>query len=164
MPAVGDPILAEDLLHAVSGSVALAASSTTLQNVTGLSVSVPASTVYAFRGVFFASVASGTTEDIKYGFTFPTGAQLRAAGTGGTTGGVTGGSASDVNLQLSTFTSGTTTQAFGLSTSVTMVVFEGILTMSTTAGTFQVQAAQNTSGLNVVTVAASSYIMLTRIG
>lgn len=164
MPAVGDPILAEDLLFAQASSTPLATSSTTLQSITGLVVPVSANAVYIVSGALFASLASGTTEDIKYGFTFPTGATLRLGAQGGTTGGVSGGASTDLSIPFSGFTSGSSTFGFGLSTNVTTVMIAGILTMSSTAGNFQVQAAQNTSGANVVTVAASSYILLTRVG
>lgn len=160
MPSVGDPIMAHDLgVSAVlSGTVSLATNSTTLQDVTGMSVSVVAGKTYEVRGAFFASNAAGTAEDIKYGFTFPTGT-LRAGIVGGTSGGVSGSSATDMVLAFSAFTSGTTTIGVGLSTNVTVASVTGIYAC-TTSGTFQVQAAQNTSGANASSLAASSYIIL----
>lgn len=165
MPAVGERALAADLLFArLTGNVTLATSDTTLQDVTGLSVSVPANFIYVVDMVLGADVASGSTEDIKFGFTFPSGASLRVHGMGGTTAGVTGSTASDMNIQATDITSGSTTLAYGTSTAGTWVLLRGVLVMSSTAGTFQVQAAQNTSGANAARVRGNSYIMLTRVG
>lgn len=167
MPSVGDVIKASDLLFArLTSSFALTASNTTLEDVTGLSVSVPANTVYAVDCVLIGFNDAGTTEDIKYGFAFPTGATLRGAIIGGTTGGVSGSSASDMTIfsPSSGFTSGSTALPVGLSTSATVARVSAVLVMSSTAGTFKVQAAQATSGTNISRVQTASYIMLTRVG
>jgi hypothetical protein len=165
MPAVGDPILAEDLLFArLTSNFNLATSSTTLQNVTGLSVSVPANSVYVVEAVLLGINAAGTTEDIQYGFAYPSGGSLRAGAIGGTTAGVSGESATDVQLLGITMTSGSTTLRFGLSTTATTARINGVLSVGSTAGTFQLQAAQNTSGANVCTIQAQSYILLIRVG
>ena len=159
MVSVGDPIYAGDLPQlAISGSVNLDASSTTLQNVTGLSRPVTGGRTYQMRTVIYASNASGTTEDIKIGFSFPTGT-LRAGAQGGTSTGVSGTTASDMQLIFQSFTSGSTAISFGLSTNITTLEIVGIYAC-TTSGTFQVMAAQNTSGSNISSIAASSHLTL----
>lgn len=161
---VGDPILAEDFLSAfLTAGVNLNTSSTSLQNVTGLSVPVVANATYFVDFTPRHSIASGTTEDVQYGFTFPTGATLRMLRLGGTPAGVSAGNSTDMSVTHDVFTSGSTAAAFGASTTTTGAIIRGILTMSSTAGTFQVQASQATSGGNVVTVQIGSALLLTRI-
>lgn len=164
MPNAGDLIVAEDVVVArLTANVTLATSSTTLQDVTGLAAAALANEVYLVDMALFAQNAVGTTEDIKYGFTFPTGAALRLAAIGGTTGGVSGANATDMFIRVQDITSGSTTMAFGVDTLITYTHMTGILTMSSTAGSLQVQAAQNTSGANAVSVRTGSYVKLTRI-
>lgn len=164
MPAVGDPILAEDLLFArKTANQTLAGSSTALQDVTSLSVAVKASTVYVVECVFYHDLSSGTTEDVQYGWVFPSGSTLRMGAMGGTAAGVTGGTSTDINIQVKDITSGTTTQTFGASTTATGAVLRGVLVVGSTAGTFKVQAAQATSGVNTIRVLTNSHIVLTRV-
>ncbi len=158
---VGDPILAEDVLIArLSSSFALATSSTTLQDVTGLSVSVPASSIYIVD-VMIAFIANSSTPDIKIGFTFPS-ALLRLGAVGGSAIN-TSGVASDLSMAFGTFTSGSTVRTFAADTgTAATVIMRGILDIGT-AGTFQVQAAQNASSADTVTVQSASYLLLTRV-
>lgn len=160
----GDPILAEDVLVArLNANISLATGSTALQNVTGLGIAVPANTVYLVEMSLQVLNAAGTTEDIKFGATFPAGASLRLCAMGGSATGVAAGASTEMNVLVQNLVSGTTTFAFGASTSTTNVVLRGVLTMGSTAGTLQVQAAQNTSGANVSSVRVESYMLLTRI-
>lgn len=141
-----------------SADQTLTPSSTTLQNVSELSVSVSASTNYDFEAVFLYD--TGTTPDIKLAFTFPAGATL-SYGPGGYL-------ATGINFE-SFFTavhrqaSGTSFAVGGLGAgTVAGVHVQGTLIVSTTAGTFQVQAAQNTSNASDTIVKADSRIRLTK--
>lgn len=160
MPNAGDPILAEDVLTATLSST-VGFTNNTLANITGLSVAVTDGNTYRVEQVLYASNAAGTTEDIKCGFSFPTGT-LRLGVQGGTTGGVSGSTTTDMQLAFNAFTSGSTTISIGLSTSVTTIMFVGIYTC-TASGTFQSMAAQATNGANTTNVAASSHLILTRL-
>lgn len=160
---VGDPILAEDEAFAhLSSNFGLATGTTTLANVTGLVVPVVANAIYEVRCRFRHSNAAGTTEDVKYGFSFPTGSTMRMDAIGGTAGGVSGTTSTDMTLQSDAVTSGSTAFPFGASTSATSAYLDGILAVGSTAGNLQVMAAQNTSGANATSVLIFSYIVIER--
>lgn len=152
-----------NIYAALPSDFSLAASSTTMQNVTGLSVPVAANAIYWVDAVLAASNAAGTVEDINYGFSFPAGAALLAAGMGGTTGGVTGNNATDMFIPYGFATSGVGFCAFGASPTPSVAFVRGQLTTTGTAGTLQVMAAQNTSGVNVTKIHLGSRILLQRV-
>ena len=154
-----------DLYARVSADQALATSSTVLANVTDLVVSVEANATYTGFLIPAWVGASGVAEDIKFGATFPTGAtcDLTAAGPSTNLGAATA-VATDVEFvgRLSA-TSGTTVISYGASTNTVTGIIAITLVTSATAGSFQVQAAQNTSGVNAVTVKAGSKLILKRV-
>ncbi len=134
-------------------------SSTTLQNITELALPVAASTNYEFDAVIFYD--TGTTPDIKFAATFPSGAtftwgpaSLKFDGT-------------DFQSQFTAKhrqTAGTNTElaAAGLgSGTVVNIQLRGTLKVSTTAGTLQIQGAQNTSNASNTIVKADSWARLT---
>ena len=149
----------QDITARTTGDQNLTASSTTLQNVTELVVTPDIGQFYRITLNVLATLSSGTTEDIKFAVTFPAGATCVLVGiAGGTAGGVTAQVSTDMNIAGGALTSGTAFQAFGLSTSTVSITIMFTLFMSSTAGNFQVQAAQNTSGVNVVTVKTGSVL------
>lgn len=140
----------------------LTTSSTTLQDVTDLAVAVAANTTYEGLLIFATALSAGSTEDVKIGFTYPTGATLAFGGIGPATTVTATSGDGEFNYQSSS-TSGTTTIAYGVFTSRTVVIISFYLDMSSTAGTLQVQAAQNTSGANTVTVSSASRMIMWRV-
>lgn len=128
-------------------------SNSTMQNDDELLLTVAASTKYEFE--LYMAYNSGTTPDLKIGWTLPTGAtnlwhvdyfdtaaaaQKGQSSTVPTTGFAVGGFGSDL-----------------------YAVFAGTLNISTTAGTMQVQWAQNTLTASNSTVRAGSFLRLQKI-
>lgn len=146
----------------MSTTQALATSSTTLQDVTDLAASVTSDAKYEGLLVFACNLSSGSTEDVKVGFSFPTGAALSFGGVGPSTG-VTGTAGDGEFIYQATATSGTTTIAYGVLSSRTVAVVSFFLDTAATPGTLQVMAAQNTSGANTVTVSSASRLILWRV-
>lgn len=139
----------------------LTASSTTLQDVSGLVVAMTtgvSGAIYPFEAELFYDAA--TAADIKFAFTIPTGATMRwgliAAATGG---GASGdGTFATATASASAIAAG----GAGVATFLNARIW-GELTMSTNAGNFQLQAAQNTSDASVTTVAARSRLSMWRL-
>lgn len=137
----------------------LTVSSTTLQNVTGLSASVAANTTYVLDAVFLYD--TGTTPDIKFAFTFPSGATLSYAPDGYLSSGTNFESYHTGSYRQA---SGTAYAVAGLgSGTVVSSTVTGVLIVSSTAGTLQVQAAQNTSNASNTIVKADSWILLRKM-
>jgi hypothetical protein len=128
-------------------------SNSTMQNDDHMFLTVAASTKYEFE--LYVAYNSGTTPDLKIGWTVPTGAtnvyrvdyfdtsavaQKGQSSTVLTAGFAVGGFASDL-----------------------YAVFAGTLSISTTAGTFQIQWAQNTLTASNSTVRAGSFLRLQKI-
>lgn len=142
----------------------LATSSTTLANVTELFIALAANAEYEVLVVLSASVSSGSTEDIQYAFTFPAGATVDYFTHGPGTTATTSTVAPDMQtLSRIDAVSGTTAVAIGTTTSTAVSFIHMHVTTSTTAGTLQVQAAQNTSGGNTVKVNKGSYMVARRL-
>lgn len=177
VPAAGAKLRASTLsalvteirpISAIVGSdQALTTSSTTLQNVTDLVIAVAANCTYQIDLNIMATLAAGTTEDIKIAATFPAGATLHnLVSLGGSPAGVSTFLASDmfIGANASTSTSsGSAYATYGLSTSNTGSVNPLLLIMSSTAGNLQIQAAQNTSGTNAVTIKKGSLLVARRL-
>lgn len=173
IPAAGAPIRGSVLsaliteVRLIEASMtsdqALTASTTTLQNITSLVLACEANANYYGYAVLMAANASGTTEDVKYGFTFPTGATLtfNPIGPAVAVTAADGDGAFNAAVQA---TSGTTTRSIGAVGggvyTTTFIPFR--LTVGANAGNLQVQAAQNTSGLNVTTIRLHSRILMQR--
>lgn len=128
----------------------LSANSVTLQNVTGLSLAVAASKVY--RVQFTVIYDAGPTPDLKVGLTFP-------AGCTGTWFGSPSRNTADVNLNLIVADISATISTGGVASgTVLAATFTVVLHVSTTAGTLQVQAAQDVSNATAPIVKTDSYI------
>jgi hypothetical protein len=139
-------------------------SSTTLQNDNELVLAVSASATYVFRVWLLATDATDATGDIKFGFTFPTGAVCHFSGKGPHTLMASGGAFGDAEfIGRNTATSGSTVASYGLSSSVIGIELSGLLIVAGTAGNFQLQWAQNASDGNATTVQAGSYMTLERV-
>lgn len=145
----------------VSTDQTLTTSSTTLQNITDLVLSVAANTEYEGCAVVAAVNASGTTEDVKYGFTFPAGATLRYWPIGP----AVGITAAQGDGDFLTHDDGTTAAPFGaIGGGVrTHALFRLRLTTGANAGSLQMQAAQNVSGANAISIRLASYMKLTQV-
>ena len=142
----------------------LTASDTTLENVTGLVVALPANTIW--EGYLDAAwtLAAGAAEDIAFGFDFPTGAVCDAGGVGPHTAMAAGTAFGDGEfVRRLSMTAASTKITFGASTGVAGGTIQIAITVGNTAGNLQVMACQGTSGVNVVTVKAGSRLVLTRI-
>src|SRR5215472_12558663 len=132
-------------------------SSTTLVNDTQLSVAVAANAVY--RVELGMTYTADTAGDIKLGWTTPAGATIATAVTVGLS--LTAAAATDdVTVGASS------TPVFGGigagANAALQYIF--ILTTSSTAGTLQLQWAQNSSSATATTVNAGSYLIAQRIG
>jgi hypothetical protein len=128
-----------------NGGQTLTSSSIVLQNVTGITVTLPTAGRFGWRAVVMGS--SPSAADIKFAYTAPVGVTLRwgvvgyEAAAGSTfQGGVA--TASGTAIAIGTLGAGTNT----------MTVIEGEITMGGTGGTLQLQAAQNTSDPGVTAI------------
>ncbi|MDX2697018.1 hypothetical protein [Streptomyces ipomoeae] len=138
-------------------------SSTTLQNDNELVLAVSASATYFFRVWLMATDATDANGDIKFAFTFPTGAVCHFSGKGPHTLLASGAFGDGEYIARNTATSGSTVASYGLTTSVIGIELTGLLIVSGTAGNLQLQWAQNTSDANATTVQAGSFMTLERI-
>jgi hypothetical protein len=127
--------------------------SSTLQDDDFMALTVAASTKYEMR--LYVIYNSGTTPDFKLGWTLPTGATNTYRYDYFDTG------ASPQKLYSSTVP--TTGLAFGGIAADIYVLFTGTVSISTTAGTMQVQWAQNTPTVANTTVRAGSFLKLQKI-
>lgn len=142
----------------MSADQILTASSTVLQNVTGMSVAMPAAGSFGFRANLYYEAT--TVADIKFAFTFPAGVGMRWGGIGAAPGGAGTGDGS-----WTTAIASGTAIAFGgggLGT-VMRVQIEGDYVAGGTAGTLQLQAAQNTSEASVTTLKVLSKLEMWRM-
>jgi len=146
-------------------------SNATVADDTQITFSVDASATYEFHGM--CKYTGGTTGDFKMGFSYPTGSLGEWTGIGN---GTTVFSPNGTAIQSNTVSSSgymvrtestdiAATRAYGgISTSDEYCVqFRGILRVSTTAGTFALQWAQNNSEAVATTLYADSYIVLTKV-
>jgi len=123
--------------------------STTLVNVPNFSVAVEASSFYYFR--LSMRSTSGTTPDVKLGFTIPSGA------TGGYTWLLASPNTADRLWGTPAALAGT--GAIALSN------IAGLLITDTTAGTFQIQWAQNTANASDTTMlTGTTFVMIKQDG
>lgn len=125
--------------------------SSTLQNDDHLFVAVAANAVYDWKLVLHYN--SGTTPDLKVGWSVPSGSTMVWGGyIADTSGAVT----SVANL------SAATVQAIGGTGAANYQFFTGMIATSTTAGTLQLQWAQNTTNLSDSIMLAGSELILIR--
>lgn len=140
----------------VAADQILTASNTTLQNVTSMVVTLPATSgaIFRWRSVIFYDAS--TTADIKFAYTIPAAVTMRwglnALSAGGTNPGYATATASASALAAG---------GLGVAT-VNYAIIDGELTMGATGGALQLQAAQNTSDASVTTIFARSYMEIWR--
>lgn len=125
-------------------------SSSTLQNDDELFLSVAASTTYQFLARIVYT--SGTTPDIKIGFTYPVGTTASYTLLGIASGGTT----------LSAFHQTETSVSALEGATGTACLMTGTWTTSTTAGIIQLQWAQNTLTASNTQVLAGSFLELVK--
>ena len=124
--------------------------STTLQNDDHLVIAVGANEVWYFEALLLYN--SGTTPDIKFAFTVPSGASLSwsLVNKGDTSGG-------DAALQLSQ-TSGAALIVLGTA-GIHVCLVKGIVRMSSTAGNLQLQWAQQVANASDTKVLTDSWLV-----
>lgn len=161
MPAAGDYVRASDVTHPYVRKTATESvtTSSVLQDDDELFVSVEANSFYIIAAVLFYDGA--TTGDFKFKFIGPTSATF-------------GFSAMIPSLAITTVAGNTTNfdafdetdtlsvGAVGAGT-VLSIAINGILVVSSTAGTFKLQWAQGTSDATASRVFANSFIKLTKV-
>lgn len=129
--------------------------SSTMQNDDELLAAVVADTVYHFR--LRVVVNSGTTPDIKFGFTYPSGTTLTYDITEGET------PASAAAVVSGPYTQADAAVAFSTTGSDQPCYIEGLIVVSSTAGTFQVQWAQFAANASNTVVRTGSYLHLRKV-
>lgn len=160
--AAGDAPTADQLNRvrlAVKSAGQIVNNSAALANDTELTIAVSANTVYAFQlSLLFTS---GTTPDVKWGFTFPTGATCAwgAVRMVSSSGGVTGDG--DFGAYASATSGSSTVNAAGTG-GVQIALTSGALIVGANAGSLTVQWAQNTANASDTTVHVGSSLLVTR--
>lgn len=139
----------------------LTQSSTTLQDVTGLSFALAASTSYAIE-VHLLLTAAGTAADWKTGWTFPTSCTM-FWGPYGQGGSLFFWIPVGTGTTPDTILTEADTYSFGSAAATTGIIFRGIVRNSTNAGTLQFQASQNTSSATDNTVLKDSYLKIRKL-
>lgn len=137
----------------LTADVTLAATSTTMQNVTGLVFAdLPANSEWDFQ--IELSVASSDASDIKLQFTGPAGGNIMFITTG-----PNAGNTADGGTQKSVVRSGFNQSSGGFGTlavAAQPLVITGTIIVGGTAGSVQLQAAQNTSDATAPVIQANS--------
>lgn len=123
-----------------------------LQNDDELLVAVEASCVYHFE--LRINYTSGTTPDLKIGWTYPTGTTIRWSGVDSDTAGA---------VRITGNLTETSTPAICGSGSDLMAVYTGMVITGVTAGTLQFQWCQNVSNASNSTVYAGSFLTIKRV-
>lgn len=141
-----------------SASQALTLSNTSLQNVTGLVSSLPATGVFGFTGTVFYDTSA--TADLKLAFTIPAGATMEWGLMGAATAG--GGSGDGTFLTATASAAAIPVGGAGVGTGLWAQI-EGEVNTTGTAGNLQLQAAQNTSDATQSTIHARSRLRVWRI-
>lgn len=138
--------------------------STTLQNDDHLVLPVVANAVYTFALDLYMTESTDFVGDFKMSFTCPASATFDMHGEGAHVTDLTTGTSSNGEWigKLAT-ASAAATLGFGVGTGLTGVRVYGRLVMSSTAGNFQLQWAQNASDASGTTLKAGSYMTLTRV-
>lgn len=130
---------------------------TTLVSSTDLTLSVAANSVYTLDA--FVIYVSGTTPDIKFNYSYPSGASLRFSAYYIATTDTTGNAAMirDVVDDFGAFGAG------GIGTGMMSMIPQGRLTVGATAGNFVVQFAQFTANVSNTLLKAGSWIELVKV-
>jgi hypothetical protein len=149
---VGRNIATPSLFALLAADQSSITSNTTLANVTGLSVNVASNTTY--RGFVEVVYDTGATPDAKFGLTYPSGAT-------GTWYGAAVRNTADTASNFTAQSIATAYSAGGVASGTIVVArFSITLVVVGTAGTLQVQAAQDTSSATALIVKAGSCIDL----
>lgn len=130
--------------------------SSTLQDDDDLWWTVGASEVHHFRAVI--RWTSNATADIKFGFTVPASCTMEWNIQSVLDGATAGGTPTGLNAA-----GGTSARGGGAGTPVLAALLEGWVFNSSTAGTVQMQWAQNTQDASDTIVKANSLIHVTRL-
>lgn len=125
--------------------------SAALQNDDELFVAVEASCVYHFE--LRLNYTSGTTPDLKLGWTYPTGTTIRWSGVDSDTAGA---------VRITGNLTETSVPAICGSGADLMAVYTGMVIVGVNAGTLTLQWAQNTSTGSNSTVYAGSFLTIKR--
>lgn len=128
--------------------------SAVLQNDDALVLAVSASSTYLLS--LRLIVNSGTTPDFKFTFTVP-------AGTTGSIQIFEGSTPSTAAAVLQGPFSLTATSATSGIAADQIILVQGVVVVSTTAGNLQLQWAQNTANASNTIVGSNSYMMLTKV-
>jgi hypothetical protein len=158
MPAAGALVRASDVDRPQARKTATESvtSSATLQNDDELFVSVEANAIYTVVACLFYDGA--TAGDFKFSFTGPSGYSFDYAATIAPTAATT---AAGNTVNNSAFAETDTLGVGAVGAGTTLVVpIQGILVISSTAGTFQLQWAQNASSATATRVFAPSFLDL----
>jgi len=137
-------------------------SSTTLQNDDDLFVSVEANAQYEMSLRLLHDSDNNAAADVKTGWTGPSGATMFWGGHGANVA-ETGTSGTITAVNMETHLINETMTFGGGDSSGTYAIIGGVLTTSSTAGTLQLQWAQNTSNPIASTVRAGSVLSVRRI-
>lgn len=135
----------------------LTPSSTALQNVTELSVAMPAAGTFSFRGIIYYD--SNTTADIRFAFSTPAAVTLRWNGLGVIT---TGSGTGDATFTTVVGSDTVLTYGGGGAGVVLSCQIEGEYVAGGTAGTLQFRAAQGTSDPGTSIIIARSRLEVWR--
>jgi hypothetical protein len=134
-------------------------SSVTLQNDNELALAVEANSVYDVTLVLFGQTAnSDIAGDLAVGFTFPSGGVLHWTGTGPNNADLSVANSSSAKgewIARMSATSGVTTIPYGMSGVAIGVILHATL-ITSSAGTLQLQWAQNASDADALTILAGS--------
>lgn len=123
----------------------------TLQNDDELFLTVAANSVYELSGVIYHN--SGTTPDFKIGWTYPTGLTMKYPILG-----FNGGL-----FATTQYTEASTPAIDGAGTADEFTIVGGLVIVSSTAGTLQMQFAQNTANASNTTRITGSYFKLIKL-
>jgi hypothetical protein len=139
-------------------------SSATLQDDNHLVLPVVANAIYTFALDLYMTEATDFVGDFKMSFTCPASATFDMHGAGAHSTNLSTGTSSDGEWigKLAT-ASAAATLAFGVGTGLTAVRVYGRLVMSSTAGNFTLQWAQNASDGSGTTLKAGSYMTMLRV-
>jgi hypothetical protein len=160
----GDLLAARAVVSASSESIA----NDTLQDDNELALTVEASAVYLVELLAFFTTGTSTAVDAKFGFTFPSGAVFTYAVFGYTaaaTANDTTAWSTPASLAMSSPSGPNSRGVISTGTSPgSPVRIQGVLRMSSTAGTLQFQFAQSVStGGTPLVREANSFLKLTRV-
>lgn len=139
----------------------LTVSSTAMQNVTNLVIAVAANGVYTFSATIFYT--GNGTNDIKLGFTLPSGAAIDFGGHGPE---VAMSSAATALISTQNVVNGstpTTPIPYGATGTASTVFLQGQIRVGANAGNVQLQAAQNTSNASATVVVARTNLTAIRV-